>query len=194
LISASATGYYGHSAEDMVDEGSPAGQGFLGRLCRAWEAATTPAAEAGIRVVNARIGVVLSADGGALAKMLPAYRWGLGGRVGDGRQWMSWISLEDLTGVFPFLMGSDIDGPVNVVSPRFVRNADFARTLGRVLGRPALAAMPAVAVRALFGEMGETLLLEGARVKPLRLEKAGFVFQAPDLEGALRETLGRRNL
>lgn len=192
LVSASATGYYGAAGDEPLTEASAAGAGFLAEVCRAWEAATEPAARAGIRVVTLRIGLVLAARGGALGQMLVPFRLGLGGVVGTGRQWMSWIALGDLIGAILHLLGAgDVAGPVNAVAPGPVTNREFTRTLGRVLGRPTLAPLPAPLVRLLFGEMGQTLLLDGARVLPARLLASGFRFLAPDLETALRRELGR---
>ena len=191
LVSASAVGYYGDGGEATLDEESRSGTDFLAGVCREWEDATAPAREAGIRVVNLRIGVVLTSGGGALAKMLPAFQAGAGGRIGSGRQWMSWISLEDLVGMVHFaLMREDVSGPLNATAPAPVRQEEFARTLGRVLHRPAVAPLPAFAVKALFGEMGEALLLGGARVMPARAGQLGFPFLHPELEACLRFTLG----
>ncbi|MFH1725682.1 MAG: TIGR01777 family oxidoreductase [Elusimicrobiota bacterium] len=191
LVSASAVGFYGDSF-DAVDERSPAGAGFLADVCGSWEEACMPASKAGIRVVNLRIGVVLSPDGGALGRMLPPFRMGVGGPVGGGRQWMSWISIADLVAAIRFaLFDGGLSGPVNATAPNPVRNGEFAKTLGRVLRRPAVTPLPAFAVRMMFGEMGEALLLGGQKVAPARLEKAGFRFRHPELEPALRHLLGR---
>ncbi|MEW5763344.1 MAG: TIGR01777 family oxidoreductase [Acidobacteriota bacterium] len=190
LICASAIGYYGDRGGESLDETSPAGEGFLSEVCREWEAAADPARTAGIRVVHARIGVVLSAAGGALPKILPPFRAGLGGPVGSGRQYMSWIALDDLVGLLHHLLFSGLEGPVHATAPLPVTNRDFARTLGTVLHRPVLLPLPAPAVKLLFGEMGEALLLSGAKVLPKRAEKDGFRFRTPDLETALREELG----
>ncbi len=192
LVSASAIGFYGDRGEEGVTEASSAGEGFLASVCQQWEAATAPAQEAGIRVVHLRIGVVLDARGGALAKLLPPFLMGGGGRVGSGQQWMSWISLEDVVGLLHFaLFTPEVKGPVNAVSPRAVRQEEFARTLGRVLSRPAVLPMPGVAIRALFGQMGQEAVLDGAHVRPEVAERHGFSFLHPDLEEALRFTLGR---
>lgn len=193
LVSASAIGYYGDRGERTVTEDSPPGTGFLAETARAWEAAAEPALEAGIRVVHPRIGMVLSAKGGALAKMLTPFRLGLGGVVGTGRQQMSWIALDDLVGVLEHLAGTDeLSGPVNAAAPHPVTNREFTATLGRVLGRPTLLPLPGFMVRLLFGEMGQALLLDGARVLPTRLEASGFRFRYPRLEEALRAELGGR--
>jgi uncharacterized protein (TIGR01777 family) len=192
LIGASAVGYYGHRGDEPVDEHSPPGAGFLPRVCRQWEEATQPAQQADIRVVNMRIGVVLSSEGGALAKMLTPFKAGMGGPVGNGKQYMSWIAIDDLTRCVEHLIGRDaISGPVNAVSPNPVTNATFASTLGRVLHRPTLVPLPALAVKTLFGEMGQALLLEGARVLPKKLIDDGFEFNYTNLECALRHELGR---
>jgi len=190
FISASAVGFYGHRGEEAVDEDSPPGQGFLPEVCREWESASEPARDAGIRVVNPRIGMVLSADGGALARMLGPFKAGLGGVVGDGRQYVSWISIDDLVAALTRILADErLRGPVNAVSPQPVTNRDLVTTLAKVLHRPAVVPMPAMAVKVMFGEMGQSLLLEGARVKPTRLLRNGFVFRYPDLESVLRHEL-----
>ena len=192
LVCASAIGWYGdRPAPQRVDEDSAIGEGFLAETCEAWERATDAARDAGIRVVNLRIGVVLSARGGALAKLLPPFRMGLGGAVGSGEQGMSWIDLDDLLGALRFVMSADVHGPVNAVAPEPCSNREFGRTLGRAIGRPAVAPLPAPAVRAMFGEMGERLLLEGAYVRPARLRQLGFRWALPDLEAAFRFETGR---
>ena len=192
LVSASAIGWYGDRGEQLLDESSAPGEGFLPRICAAWEAAAEPARQAGIRVVHLRFGVILSPLGGALKKMLPPFRLGAGGRLGSGCQWMSWVALDDVLGAIDHVLGTEgIAGPVNVTAPAAVTNTDFTKTLGRVLGRPTVLPMPAFAVRLLFGEMGQALLLEGARVRPGVLERTGYRFRQPTLEGALRHLLGR---
>jgi uncharacterized protein (TIGR01777 family) len=192
MICASATGFYGDRGHEVLTEDSGPGLGFLPELCREWEAACEPARAAGIRVVCARLGIVLTPLGGALARMLPPFRLGLGGRLGHGEQFMSWISLDDAVGALHHLLYSEgLSGAVNLVAPNPVSNREFAATLGRVLGRPTLAPVPAAAVRLLFGELGERLLLEGQRVLPARLTGSGFVFEFPVLEDALRWELGR---
>ena len=195
LVAASATGFYGDRGEESLAEESPAGDGYLPGVCRQWEAAADPARAAGIRVVNLRIGVVLTPEGGALAAMHRPFRLALGGRVGDGRQYMSWISRDDLVAVIRYVLESDdLSGPVNAVSPQPVTNAEFTRTLGLVLNRPTPFPIPSFFVRLVFGEMGKDLLLASARVLPERLQKAGFEFRHPDLEGALNDLLrGRRS-
>ena len=192
LVAASAIGYYGNRGHDVVDETSAPGAGFLTDLCRDWEAATRPAVERGIRVVNLRFGIALSAAGGALTSMLPPFRLGLGGPLGSGEQYMSWVAIDDAIGaVLHALATPALSGPVNVVSPTPVTNREFATTLGRVLSRPAFLPLPGFAVKLLFGEMGEDLLLGSTRVQPRRLEESGYAFRFPDLEGALRHLLGK---
>jgi len=193
LVSASAIGVYGPLPPSIhADETHPAARDFLAEVCQAWEAATTPAAQAGIRVVHARLGVVLSAQGGALARMLGPFRAGCGGVVGDGQQVLSWIALDDVVGALHHLLFADrVSGPVNVVAPAPATNAEFTRVLGRVLCRPTIVPLPATAVRLLFGEMGETLLLSGAHVVPAVLQASGFSFLYPSLDEALRAELGR---
>ncbi len=193
LLSASATGYYGPRPwEEVLDEGSPAGGGFLASVCVDWEAATQPAQEAGIRTVLLRTGPVLSRRGGFLGPLLPLFRLGLGGPVGDGRQGVSWIALEDWLRAVEFLLErTELAGPVNLTAPEPVPFADFARTLGRVLRRPAVLRVPAFAVRLAFGrEMADEVLLGGQRAVPRRLQEAGFEFRLPALEPALRGAVG----
>ena len=190
FVAASATGYYGTRGDEELTEDSPAGSGFLADVCQEWEAATSPAADAGVRVVNLRIGVVLAKHGGALRAMLPAFRLGLGGPVGDGRQYMSWIAIDDVVGCFLFALANEkLRGPVNAVAPQPVRNLEFVQALGKALHRPAFLPLPAFVVRTVFGEMGEALLLSSARVKPARLEAAGYALRHPELDEALRFTL-----
>jgi len=190
FVAASATGYYGNRSDEALTEASQPGQGFLADVCQEWEDAATPAAAAGIRVVHLRIGVVLAKHGGALPAMLPAFRLGLGGPVGNGRQYWSWVTLDDVVGAFLFALTHDgISGSVNVVSPEPVRNADFVRALGRALNRPTVFPLPAFVVRTLFGEMGESLLLASARVTPAKLQAGGYNFRHPELAEALQATL-----
>lgn len=193
LVSASAIGFYGaRDGDGPLDEDAPPGVGFLPETCIAWEAATAPAADAGIRVAIPRIGVVLSGRGGALARMLPPFRIGAGGVVGSGRQMMSWIALDDLVGaIHAMLFDPRFRGPVNATAPAPVDNRTFTRTLGRVLVRPALLPVPSSALRLVLGEMADALLLHGADVRPARLLDAGFRFGSADLESALRMELGR---
>ncbi len=192
LITASAIGYYGDRGETAVHEESAPGSGFLAELCREWEAATEPARQAGIRVVNLRVGLVITAAGGVLPRLLLPFRLGLGGVLGSGRQYMSWIALDDLLGAILHLAyADDLEGPVNVVSPHPLTNREFTRALGAVLRRPTVMPVPAFVLRTLFGEMGEALFLEGARVQPRRLQAdPGFRYLYPTLESALRHELG----
>ncbi len=190
LLSASAIGFYGDRADEGLDEQSHAGQGFLAELSREWEAAAAPARERGIRVICLRLGVVLSSRGGALAKMLPAFKCGLGGRLGDGRQYWSWISIEDVLGAIHHALATDgLIGPVNAASPNPVTNLQFTKTLGRVLHRPTVLGVPRFAVELLFGEMGREALIASSRVNPAKLLATGFQFQYPELEPALRRIL-----
>ena len=190
LLSGSAIGFYGDRGADELDESSAPGSDFLAHTAVAWEAATEPARAAGIRVVLLRTGIVLGAGGGALQKLLPLFRVGLGGRIGTGRQWMSWISLTDwLAAVRMLLRVGDVDGPVNLVAPNPVPNLVFARTLARVLGRPAITRVPAWVVELALGEMGRATLLASQRVHPRRLMNFGFEFGCPTLEQALRSEL-----
>ena len=192
LICASAIGYYGNRGDEVLQEESPAGSGFLPEVCQAWEAAAAPARKMGIRVINLRTGVVLSAAGGALAKMLPAFKMGIGGVVGNGRQYMSWIALNDVVGAIVHALSNPaLDGPVNAVAPHPLTNREFTVTLGRVLSRPTLFPLPAFAVRLAFGEMADELLLASQRVEPAKLASSGYKFQFPELEGALRHALGK---
>lgn len=192
LISASAIGYYGTRGDEVLTEDSRPGTGFLADVARDWEAASAAAIAHGVRVVNPRIGVVLSTRGGALAKMLTPFRLGVGGVVGDGTQWMSWIALEDVVGAIQHALATEaLRGPVNAVAPGPVTNADFTRTLGRVLRRPALVPLPAFAARLAMGEMADALLLASQRVVPARLQASGYTFRRPSLEDALRSELDR---
>jgi uncharacterized protein (TIGR01777 family) len=190
LVSASGVGYYGDRGDDLLTEESAPGNGFLAEVARQWEAATEPASAAGIRVAMMRLGVVLSANGGALPRMVFPFRLGAGGPVGAGRQYMSWITLDDAVSAIQHVIETDtLSGPVNTVAPSPVTNGEFARTLGRVLHRPCLLPLPAFAVKLMMGEMGAELLLAGTRAVPAKLEAAGFVFQQPRLEAALRHVL-----
>jgi uncharacterized protein (TIGR01777 family) len=192
LICASATGYYGFRGEEILDEKSTLGQGFLAEVVERWEAAAEPARERGIRVVMLRFGVILSPRGGALKSMEGPYRFGFGGRIGDGKQYWSWISVDDAIGAILHAIHTEsLEGPVNVVTPHPVTNAEFSACLGRVLHRPAIAPFPAIAVRMLLGELGEELLLSSKRVVPAKLIAAGYQFRYPDLENALKHLLGK---
>jgi uncharacterized protein (TIGR01777 family) len=192
LICASATGYYGDRAEQAVDESSGPGTGFLSQVCEEWETASSPASDAGVRVVHLRFGVVLTPAGGALAAMLLPFRIGLGGRLGSGRQFLSWVSLDDAVGAILHAAATvGLEGPVNVVTPAAVRNEDFTRVLAGVLGRPTLLPVPAPLLKLVLGEMASALLLGGSRVLPTRLRDSGFSFRDPELEPALRRMLDR---
>ena len=194
LVNGSAIGFYGDRGEAPVDESAARGTGFVAEVTEAWEAATRPAEDAGVRVVRLRTGVVLSPDGGALAKMLPVFRAGAGGRLGSGRQLFSWVALEDVIGAIHFALRTPaVRGAVNVTSPEPVTNAGFTAILGRVLGRPTLAVVPGPVVRALVGEMAQEVL-SGANVVPRALLDAGFRFRWPGLEEALRFCLGKVRL
>jgi uncharacterized protein len=191
LACASAIGIYGDRGEEPVTERSAPGTGFLAEVVREWEGATAPASEAGIRVANLRFGIVQSADGGALAALLPIFRLGLGGRIGSGRQYVSWVAIDDVVGTIQHALTADsLSGPVNVVAPAPVTNAEYAHTLGRVLGRPALVPAPGFAVRLALGEFAQELL-GGQRVVPERLGGSGYAFRCAELEPALRHLLGR---
>ncbi|MEQ9081796.1 MAG: TIGR01777 family oxidoreductase [Sandaracinaceae bacterium] len=192
FVSGSAVGFYGDAGRASVDERSASGEGFLAEVCRAWEEASHPARDVGVRVVNARMGVVLSPAGGALAKMKLPFSLGLGGPVGDGSQMMSWVSIDDAVGaLYYMLLEESLEGPVNVTAPVAVDNAAFTDTLGRVLHRPTPFFVPAPAVKLALGEMGQATLLEGQRVLPSRLEAAGYPFAHRTLEPALRHVLGK---
>lgn len=192
LVCASAIGYYGDRGDMHLDEGTGSGSGFLADVGREWEEASRPASEAGIRVVHLRIGIVLTPAGGALSRMLVPFRMGVGGRLGNGRQFWSWIALDDLLAVILYAaVNDDLGGPVNAVSPTPVRNSEFSAILGRVLRRPSFLPVPAHVIRILLGEMGQELLLSSARVRPTKLIESGFEYGYPHLEGALRHLLGR---
>ena len=193
LVSASAIGFYGDRGDAVVTESSRPGMDFLAQVCRDWEAATEAARARGIRVVNLRIGVVLSPAGGALAKMLTPFRLGAGGIIGDGSQYVSWIALDDVVGAIQHaLLTESLHGPVNAVAPQPVTNRQFTKTLGHVLGRPTLFPLPAFAARAMFGEMADALLLASTRVEPRQLQTTGYAFGYPEAEDALRHLLGKR--
>ena len=192
LVSASATGYYGSCGDELLTEDSGSGTGFLADVCRAWEAETAPVTSAGIRVVSPRFGVVLAGNGGLLARVANLFRLGLGGRLGDGEQYFSWIALDDLLYVIHrAITDPSLSGPVNAVAPHPVTNREFTAALGRVLGRPAVLPAPEHALRLVFGEMADELLLTSQRTVPARLIDDGFHFAFPALEGALRHELGR---
>lgn len=191
LLSSSASGIYGDRGEEELQESSSHGSGYLAELCRQWEASTASAEAAGMRVVHLRTGVVLDPGGGALQKMLTPFRLGVGGPIGGGRQWMSWLSLRDTIAAIDYLLtAADVHGAVNLVGPNPVRQGDFARALGAALKRPAFAPLPAWVVKLLFGEMGRDLVLAGAKIRPTALLDAGFQFQDPDLAPFLDRMLG----
>jgi uncharacterized protein (TIGR01777 family) len=193
LVSGSAMGYYGaHRGDELLDEESPAGSDFLAQTAREWEQATEAAADAGIRVVLSRTGLVLGADGGVLGRMLLPFRLGLGGRLGTGHQWMSWISLDDMVRAIRFVLESEsLRGPVNMATPGPVQNTEFTRTLAGVLGRPAVFPVPSIVLELLFGTMADNTLLASQRMVPKRLAGAGFEFRHPRLDEALRFELTR---
>ena len=192
FVSASAIGYYGNRGDELLSETSAPGNDFLAGVCQDWEKATTPAAEKGIRTALARFGIILAENGGALAKMLTPFRMGVGGRIGGGKQWMSWIALKDVVGAIEFVIHDRfVNGPVNFVAPHPVTNAEFTKTLGSVLSRPTLFPVPAFGARLAFGEMADALLLGSQRVEPAVLTSRGFGFQLPRLEPALKHILHR---
>ena len=193
LIAASAIGYYGDRGDEVLTEESAPGVDWLARMTREWEAAAEPAARRGIRVVHLRTGLVLTPKGGALARMLLPFQLGLGGPVASGRQYWSWIAIDDVVGAVRHLLATPAagGGPVNLTSPHPVTSREFARTLGRVLGRPALLPVPAFALRLVFGEAADAALLSGSRVVPAKLQASGYAFVYPHLEAALRHVLGR---
>lgn len=190
LVNASAIGIYGNRGDEPLDEDSTLGDDFLAGVCKEWEAATTPARDAGVQVVLMRTAMVLSRKGGALPELLTPFRLGVGGRFGSGRQWVSWIGLGDLVRALSFIITSrTLSGPVNLTSPNPVRNAEFASTLGKVLGRPTVIPIPALAISLLFGQMGKDTVLASQRVAPRRLVASGFEFEEPTLDTALRHEL-----
>ncbi|HEY2867231.1 MAG TPA: TIGR01777 family oxidoreductase [Pyrinomonadaceae bacterium] len=190
FASSSAIGFYGDRSDEVMTETSPPGKGFLPEVCREWEAEARRAEDAGIRTVLLRAGIVLSKDGGALGTMLTPFKFGLGGVIGSGKQWMSWISLDDHVAVIKFVLENEaIRGAVNSVSPNPVTNEEFTKTMGEVLYRPTFIPVPEFAVHLAFGEMGDTLLLDSTRVAPKRLDEAGFKFNFPDLKKALENAV-----
>ena len=193
IVSASAVGYYGNRGEERVDEASEPGKGFLADVCRQWEEATASAVDVGIRVANLRLGLILSAEGGALKKMLLPFRIGLGGVIGSGKQYMSWVSIDDVIGTIQHIIANEaVRGPVNLVSPNSVSNREFTKTLGQVLNRPTIFPMPAFAARIAFGEMADELLLSSTRVIPKKLMDSGYEFRHPELGGAFEHLLNRK--
>ncbi len=192
FLSASAIGYYGNRGDDLLTENSAPGAGFTAELAREWESATAAAGNSGIRTVQMRIGIVLGAAGGALPKMLPAFKMGVGGRLGNGRQWMSWVDVHDVVGAIHHLLRTDLlQGPVNLVAPKAVTNSEFTKTLASVLSRPAIFPMPAFAARLAFGQMADELLLASQRVEPKKLIASGYPFRFRDLRSSLEEILKR---
>jgi uncharacterized protein (TIGR01777 family) len=190
LVSASAVGFYGSRGDELLNEQSAAGEDFLAQVCRDWELATHAAAQSGVRVVNLRFGVILSGEGGALKKMLLPFRLGVGGKLGDGKQYLSWIALDDAVGAIEHALFNDtLRGAVNAVAPDAATNYKFTKTLGSVLSRPTIFPVPAFAARLAFGEMADATLLASQRVEPLRLKETGYSFKYPQLEGALRHVL-----
>jgi uncharacterized protein (TIGR01777 family) len=192
FLCASAIGYYGNRGDEILTESSPPGDDFLAEVCVEWEKASEEAVQKGIRTVNLRFGIILDSKGGALAKMLPPFRMGVGGKIGAGRQWMSWIALDDVVGAIKrALTNETLSGPVNFVAPNPVTNREFTKTLGKVLSRPTLFSIPAFGARLAFGEMADALLLSSQRVEPERLKKAGYQFRYSELKGALRHVLAK---
>ena len=190
FVSASGVGYYGNRGDEVLTEESDPGSDFLAEVCKQWEAATAPARDAGVRVANLRIGVVLARDGGALKPMLLPFQLGLGGRIGSGRQWMSWIALDDVIGAMKLTLQNErLNGPINAVGPLPVRNAEFVTALGRALHRPTIFPLPEFVVRNIMGEMGQELLLTSARAEPKKLREAGYAFRYTQLDEALRAAL-----
>ena len=190
FVCASATGIYGDRDDELLDEQSESGGGFLAGVCREWEKACEPAIKAGTRVVNLRFGPIIAREGGMLAKLLTPFKMGMGGKVGSGKQFISWVALEDaVNAVMLAIENESIRGPLNVVSPNPVTNEEFTKTLGHVLNRPTALAMPAFAARLAFGEMADEMLLASQKVIPKRLTSAGFVFKYPDLEATLKHLL-----
>jgi hypothetical protein len=192
LVSASAIGFYGSRGDEVLTEESSRGLGFLAGVCRAWEDATRPASAADIRVAILRFGIVLSKKGGALARLLPPFRLGLGGPIAGGEQYMSWIAIDDVVGLIERALEDEgMSGPTNAVAPEAVTNAEFTKTLANVLGRPAFMPLPGLALKVAFGEMADEVLLASQRVEPKRALAAGYRFRYPELEGALRHVLGK---
>lgn len=192
FVCGSAIGYYGNRGEELLNEESGPGPGFLAEVCQQWEEATMPAVQADIRTAHLRTGIVLSARGGALGAMLLPFKLGLGGRVGDGKQWMSWIHVQDLVGAIHHILKNDLlQGPVNMVAPKPVRNEEFTKTLAAVLSRPAILPMPTFAVKAVFGEMGEDLLLASQKVEAGKLISSGYPFRYRELKESLQNLTGK---
>ena len=195
FISASATGYYGDRGDSIVTEEDEPGSYFVSKICHEWEKAAEPAMGKGIRTTFLRIGAVLTPEGGALQKLLPSFQLGMGGKIASGNQYMSWICIDDVIGaIHHIIMDNNIEGPVNLVSPEPVTNRELTKTLGKVLARPALFTVPAFAIRLLFGEMGNELLLSSTRVKPARLLDSGYRFKFPALDETFLHLLGKNKL
>lgn len=191
FINASAIGFYGSRGDELVDEETSPGEGFLAGVCREWESAAAPAEQAGIRVVKLRLGVILAKDGGIMGSMLGPFKLGLGGKVGAGKQVISWVAMDDVVAAISFVLSHQtLRGPINVVAPHPATNEEFTKTLGRVLSRPTFMAMPAFAARLAFGEMADEMMLSSTRVAGKVLNDAGFKFQYPELAGAVRAMLG----
>lgn len=189
LVCAGGIGIYGDRGDEILTEESELGSGFLSDVGRAWESACEPARTTGIRVVNLRAGIVLSRKGGALGRLLTPFKLGLGGRVGSGKQWWSWVALDDVVAAIRFALEGDVAGPVNLVSPNPVTNAQFTKALGKAVGRPTVFPFPSFAAKAMFGEMAEEALLTGQRALPARLLDAGFAFEYPEIDSALQRAL-----
>lgn len=190
FLCASAIGYYGDRGDELLTEESSPGEDFLAGVCVDWEKSTNGAAEKGIRVVNLRFGIILSAEGGALKQMMPPFRLGIGGRIGSGKQWMSWITLDDIVGAIEHILyHGDIGGPINVVSPNPIRNAEFTKSLGQAISRPTIFPIPEFGVRLAFGEMADSLLLSSQRVSSQRLTESGYPFRARNIQEALSRLL-----
>ena len=191
FLCASATGFYGDRGDEILDEESESGGGFLAGVCREWEKATDPAVQAGVRVVNLRFGPILAREGGMMSKLLTPFKMGVGGKIGSGNQYISWVAIDDVVGAIKLaLTDESVRGPLNVVSPNSVTNEEFTKTLGHVLSRPTVMAVPAFAARLAFGEMADEMLLVSQRVIPKRLSEAGYGFQYSELEGAFRKYIG----
>ena len=192
MVSASAAGYYGDRGNEVLREDSGPGSDFLARVCQGWEAATEPARGAGVRVVHPRTGIVLSTQGGALARTLPIFKLGVGGRIGSGRQYWSWVALDDVVGAIVHALTTDsLEGPANVGSPNPLTNAEYTKALGRVLNRPTIFPLPATVARLALGEVADALLLASQRMEPAKLTETGYPFRYPELEVALRHLLLR---
>jgi uncharacterized protein len=192
MVSASATGYYGDRGNELLSEESAPGDSFLAGVGQEWEAAADPARDAGVRVVHPRFGIVLSTEGGALGTTLPIFKLGAGGKIGSGRQYWSWIAIDDVVGaILHVLTEGSLEGPVNVTVPDPPTNAEYTRVLGRVLGRPTVFPLPAPVARIMLGQLADELLLASQRIEPARLKETGYSYRYPELEGALRHLLGR---